>query len=412
MNYSNLFKIAINAIRSNKLRSFLTMLGIIIGITAVIVMISIGQGAKSSIKGEISLIGSNLINILPRSTDESGAKLRASDMQSLKMTDCEALLADTKYIRYASPYFSTSGQAIIGNRNISTTIYGVNEDYLEIQGYEIAQGEMFTRESIAQIEKVCLLGESVVDDLFGGDKSAAVGSIIRFNNLPIRVIGVLQAKGSSAIGMNADDLIIAPYTTVQKRIMAIDFVPMIVASGIGEEFSGNTVDEITAVLRQQHQLSPDMADDFEVMSMDELLDTIGQVMDTLTILLAAIACISLIVGGVGIMNIMYVSVTERTKEIGLRMSIGANPHQILMQFLIEAVVISVSGGVIGIISGITINGIIALIMTMMGSSLSMIISIKSIIVAFFVCSLTGIFFGWYPAKKASNLNPIDALRYE
>ena len=262
------------------------------------------------------------------------------------------------------------------------------------------------------VKEVCLLGQTVVDELFDGNDNAALGSVIRFNNLPLRVIGVLKSKGSSAMGSDQDDIIIAPYTMVQKRVMAIDYIPSIVASGLSEEYSGQAIDEITAILRQQHGIKGDAKNNFRVMSMDEILDTIDQVMNTLTLLLAAIAFISLIVGGVGIMNIMYVSVTERTREIGLRMSIGAKSNQIMMQFLIEAVVISVTGGIIGILSGLILNGLISLIMTMTGSSMSMLISGKSIVVAFLVCTFTGIFFGWYPARKAARLDPIDALRYE
>ena len=412
MNYANLFKIALKAIRNNKIRSLLTMLGIIIGITAVIIMISLGQGAKSSIKGEISSIGSNLINIWPASADESGVRRSAADMQSMKMSDYEALKREARYLRYISPSFSRSGQAIVGNSNTPTTIYGVNTDYLKIQGFEVLAGEMFTDEHIREIAKVCLLGQTVVEELFDGDNDAALGSVIRFNSLPIRVIGVLGSKGSSAMGSDQDDVIIAPYSTVQKRVMAIDYVPSIVASGLSEEYSGQAIDEITAILRQQHGIKGDAKNNFRVMSMDEILDTIEQVMNTLTLFLAAIAFISLIVGGVGIMNIMYVSVTERTREIGLRMSIGAKPNQILMQFLIEAVMISVTGGIIGILSGVTLNGLISLILKMTGASMTMLISVKSIIVSFLVCTVTGIFFGWYPARKAARLDPIDALRYE
>lgn len=412
MNYANLFKIALKAIRNNKIRSLLTMLGIIIGITAVIIMISLGQGAKSSIKGEISSIGSNLINIWPASADESGVRRSAADMQSMKMSDYEALKREARYLRYISPSFSRSGQAIVGNSNTPTTIYGVNTDYLKIQGFEVLAGEMFTDEHIREIAKVCLLGQTVVEELFDGDNNAALGSVIRFNSLPVRVIGVLGSKGSSAMGSDQDDIIIAPYSTVQKRVMAIDYVPSIVASGLSEEYSGQAIDEITAILRQQHGIKGDAKNNFRVMSMDEILDTIEQVMNTLTLFLAAIAFISLIVGGVGIMNIMYVSVTERTREIGLRMSIGAKPNQILMQFLIEAVMISVTGGIIGILSGVTLNGLISLILKMTGASMTMQISVKSIIVSFLVCTVTGIFFGWYPARKAARLDPIDALRYE
>jgi putative ABC transport system permease protein len=333
-------------------------------------------------------------------------------MQSMKMSDYEALRREARYLRYISPSFSRSGQAIVGNNNAPTTIYGVNTEYLEIQGLEILAGEMFTDENIREISKVCLLGQTVVDELFDGDSEAALGSVIRFNSLPIRVIGVLKSKGSSSMGSDQDDIIIAPYTTVQKRVMAIDYVPSIVASGLSEEYSGQAIDEITAILRQQHGIKGDAKNNFRVMSMDEILDTIDQVMNTLTLFLAAIAFISLIVGGVGIMNIMYVSVTERTREIGLRMSIGAKPNQILMQFLIEAVMISVTGGLIGILSGVTLNGLISLILRMTGASMTMQISIKSIIVSFLVCTFTGIFFGWYPARKAARLDPIDALRYE
>lgn len=407
MNLTNLFKIAFKALGNNKSRCLLTMLGIIIGVASVITMIAIGQGSKVSIRNDISSMGSNTIMIHPKTDMRGGVRQSSSNMTSLKLADYYALERESLYITAITPNFSSSGQAIYAANNTPTTIYGVNEHYLDIQGYSVAWGEMFTSESVDNFSKVCLLGQTVVDDLFGGDGEKAIGATIRFNSIPFTVIGVLNSKGSNSMGMDQDDMIVAPWTSVQKRILAIDYVPSIVASAQSEELSEKAVKNIKAILRQQHNIGPFDDDDFEVRSMEELLSTMSSVMSMLTALLAAIAGISLIVGGIGIMNIMYVSVTERTREIGLRMSIGAKGKYIMYQFLIEAVIISVMGGLIGVVLGVLISNILRFV-----AGIEAYVQLYSVLLSFGVCTVTGVFFGWYPARKAAALDPIDALRYE
>ena len=406
MNFGNLIKTAFRALSNNKMRALLTMLGIIIGISAVIVMMAMGQGAKNKIKSNISSMGSNLIMISPQSSGISGVRMSSSSMTSLKMSDYEAILREADYIKALTPSFSSSGQAIYAANNAPTTIYGVSESYLDIYDLSVTHGVMFDAENVANMDKVCVLGMTVVEELFGTPEEA-LGKVIRFNNIPITVIGVLEEKGANSMGMDDDDKILAPYTTIQKRVLAIDYVPSMTASAVSSEESSKAVKEIEGILRQHHAIEPGALDDFRVSSMDSLLSTIDEVMSTLSLLLAAIAGISLVVGGIGIMNIMYVSVTERTREIGLRLSIGAKSRHIMFQFLIESVIISILGGLIGIIFGYLITAIVRLVANFAAS-----VQLSSVVVAFLVCTLTGVFFGWYPAKKAAKLDPIEALRYE
>lgn len=412
MNYQNLFKIAIRAIAANKMRSFLTALGIIIGIAAVITMLAIGQGSKASIKANIAEMGSNMIMISPGADMRGGVRQDASSMETLKQADYQSIKEDCNYISAISPTVNSSGQWIYGNNNTQSSISGVNQDYLSIRQLKVADGEMFTDTDIKAAAKVCILGQTVVDYLFP-DGSDPIGKVVRFNSIPFRVVGVLQKKGYNSMGMDQDDLVLAPYTTVMKRILAQTYLGGIVCSAITEEASQPAQDQISEILRHNHKLKDATEtteadeDDFKIRSQEEISSMMNSTMSTITILLGSVAGISLLVGGIGIMNIMYVSVTERTREIGLRMSVGARGIDILNQFLIEAILLSVTGGIIGVILGVSLS-------LSLNAFLHIATQIEpwSIIMSFAVCTFTGVFFGWYPAKKAARLDPIEAIRYE
>lgn len=406
MRIFNLIKIAFRAIRLNKMRTFLTMLGIIIGVGSVITMMAIGEGSKESIKTQISSMGSNMINIRPGANMHGGVMQAGSGMQTMTMDDYDALNQDCQYISLISPIVNSGGQSIYGSNNWPTSIYGVYPDYLDIRELELKSGSMFTMRDVNASSKVVVIGQTVVENLFP-DGEDPIGKIIRFRKIPFKVIGVLEEKGESNFGQDQDDILLAPMTAVQKRVLAQDYIHSIIASSVSEEKSEAAVAEIQEILRIQHEIKEGEEDDFNVFSMDELLDTISSTSEMLTLLLVAIASISLLVGGIGIMNIMYVSVKERTREIGLRMAVGARGASILMQFLIEAVIISFVGGIIGILLGLSLTYLVHFTMNW-----PIIISTSSILLSFAVCAITGIFFGWYPAKKASTLDPLEALRYE
>ncbi len=412
MNYTNLFKIALRAITANKMRSFLTALGIIIGVASVITMLAIGQGSKRSIQANIAEMGSNMIMISPGADMRGGVRQDASSMETLKLTDFTSIKDECNYIKAISPTVTSSGQWIYGSNNEQSTIYGVNQDYLEIRQLTVADGEMFTEQDIKTSAKVCILGQTVVDYLFP-DGSDPVGKVVRFNSIPFRVVGVLKKKGYNSMGMDQDDLVLAPYTTVMKRILAQTYLGGIVCSALTEDLTDKAVDQITSILRKTHKLKDATdtteadEDDFNIRSQEELSSMMNSTTDMMTILLGCVAGISLIVGGIGIMNIMYVSVTERTREIGLRMSVGARGIDILNQFLIEAVMLSVTGGIIGVLLGIGSSYAVKFI-----AHWPIYIQPWSIIMSFAVCTFTGVFFGWYPAKKAARLDPIEAIRYE
>ena len=406
MNIKNLFRIAWRAILLNKTRTILTMLGIIIGVGSVITMLAIGEGSKQSIKENISKMGTNMLNIRPGVGMMGGVRMSMSEMQSLKMTDYEALRKEGTLLRYVSPVVSGNGQSIAGGNNWPTSIYGVNAEYLPIREWSVAEGAMFGEDEISSFAKVAVIGQTVAKNLFK-DGTSPIGQTIRFKNIPFKVIGVLAKKGESNFGQDQDDVILAPYTTVQKRILAQTFLQSIVASVIDESKSDEAVNQVKKILEAAHNLGANDANDFNVFSQQELISTFSSTSEMLTVLLVAIASISLIVGGIGIMNIMYVSVKERTKEIGLRMAIGAKGKDILMQFLIESVLISITGGVLGVIIGLGATFIVA---TFVGWPVS--ITFYSIVISFAVCTATGVFFGWYPAHKAAELEPISALRYE
>ena len=406
MNGTNLFKIALRALANNKLRAFLTMLGIIIGVASVITMLAIGQGSKRSIQAQISEMGSNMIMIQPGADMRGGVRQDASAMETLKLQDYEDIVNETRYVSATSPSVNSSGQAIYGANNAPTTVYGISPDYMEIRRYEVEDGDMFSDQDVQTAAKVCVIGKTVVDNLFPGGENP-VGKVIRFQKLPFRVAGVLKSKGYNSMGMDQDDLILAPYTTIQKKILAITHLQGITCSALKEEYTDQAIDEISEILRRNHRLRETDDDDFTIRSMQELSTMLTSTTDIMTTLLAAVAGISLLVGGIGIMNIMYVSVTERTREIGLRMSIGAKGMDILAQFLIESILISVTGGLIGVLFGVGAALIVNVV-----AHFPIYIQPWSVLLSFVVCTVTGVFFGWYPAKKAAQLDPIEAIRYE
>lgn len=411
MNIHNLFQIAFRAIAANKLRSFLTMLGIIIGVASVITMLAIGQGSKKSIQKQIAEMGSNMIMIRPGQDRGPGeARMDASEMQSLKLKDYETLVENAKYLAAISPSVNSSGQFINGNNNTPSSLYGISNDYLTIRQLKIEEGEAFSEQDIKTSAKVCLIGKTVKDNLFTNGEDP-VGHVIRFNTIPLKVVGVLKSKGYNSFGMDQDDVVLAPYTTVMKRVLAVTYMQGINASAITEDITDLAIDDVANILRESHKIKlnefGEYDDDFTIRSQKELSSMMNSTSDLMTTLLLVVACISLVVGGIGIMNIMYVSVTERTREIGLRMSIGAKGRDILAQFLIEAILISVTGGLIGVVFGIGASWVVKLV-----AGWPVYVQLYSVVLSFVVCTVTGIFFGWYPAQKASNLDPIEAIRYE
>lgn len=406
MKFINLIKIAWQALLRNKTRALLTMLGIIIGIGSVIAMVSLGQSSTKGISSEISSMGSNTIMVMRASQTQGGVNIGSGNVQTLKASDVDALLKGSSNISIASPVVNASRQIVYGANNWPGSVRGVNEDYLEINKYEIASGSNITTEDVINSAKVCVIGQTVADNLFK-DGESPLGKVIRLGKIPVKVVGVLESKGQNMMGMDQDDIVILPYTTVQKRMLAINYIHMISASAVSEDVSELAVADIESVLRRIHKITPGDDDDFEVRTQQQILDMLSSVTDMLTILLAAIAAISLLVGGIGIMNIMYVTVTERTREIGLRMAVGAKNKDILKQFLFESTILSLAGGIIGIIFGVGLSFIVS---TLLGWVF--VLSIPTMAVSFVVCAAIGMFFGWYPASKASNLDPINALRYE
>ena len=406
MNVTNLLKIALRALANNKLRAFLTMLGIIIGVASVITMLAIGQGSKKSIQTQIAEMGSNMIMIHPGAEMRGGVRQDPSAMQTLKLDDFKSLQDETNFLSAVSPNVSSSGQLINGANNYPSSVTGVSPEYLEIRQLSIENGTMFTNADIQSSAKVCVIGKTIVDNLFP-DGSDPIGKVIRFNKIPFKVVGVLKSKGYNSMGMDQDDVVLAPYTTVMKRLLAVTYLQGIFASALTEDITDNATEEITTILRKNHKLKESDDDDFTIRSQQELSTMLNTTTDLMTTLLACIAGISLVVGGLGIMNIMYVSVTERTREIGLRMSVGARGIDILSQFLIEAILISITGGIIGILIGIGASFAVKNI-----AHWPIYIQSWSVLLSFAVCTITGVFFGWYPAQKASNLDPIDAIRYE
>lgn len=408
MNYNNLLKVAIKAILSHKSRTLLSMLGIIIGVAAVIVMMAIGQGSKESIREEISKMGTNLLTIRPGGDMRGGVRRDPSEMQTLKIEDYESIRDKAKLVAKISPEVSASGQVIFGGNNTTSTIYGETDEYLEIKQWKVGRGACFTDDDVRKSAKVCVVGATIVKELFGEKcTTPPIGKTIRFKNIPFRIVGVLEAKGYNNWGMDQDNVIIAPYTTVMKRIQAQTYLSSIVCSALTEELSDDAIDEITTILRTNHKLKEDADDNFTIRSQQEMMNTMTSTMDTVTIILVVAAAFSLLVAGIGIMNIMLVSVTERTREIGLRMAVGARGMDILLQFLIEAILISLTGGIIGIITGWGISSLVTIVFHFPAS-----IPLWSVCVSFIVCTCIGVLFGYLPARRAANLDPIEAIRHE
>ena len=408
MNILNLIKVSISAVASNKMRSFLSTLGIIIGVAAVITMMSIGQGSKESIRQELSTMGTNLLTVRPGADQgHGGVRLDPSAMQTLKMPDYERIAAERKFVRYVSPEVTASGQVVYGNNNTTSTMYGESPEYLDIKLWKVEQGVCFTEEDIKKASKVCVVGKTIVDELFG-EGADAVGKTIRFKSIPMRIVGVLKSKGYNSWGMDQDNVIIAPYSCVMKRIAAQTYFSSIVCSALTEELSDVAIDEIKGVLRENHKIKDTSgdSDDFTIRSQAEMMQTLSSTMDTVTLILGIAAGFSLLIAGIGIMNIMLVSVTERTKEIGLRMAVGATGFVISVQFLIESIVISMTGGIFGVLLGMGASSLLSL------AGMPSIIPTWSIILSFCVCVAIGIIFGYIPARKAANMDPIEAIRHE
>ena len=405
MNISNLFKIALKALNNNKMRCFLTMLGIIIGVGSVITMLAIGQGSKDSIKKQISEMGSNMIMIHPGNMERGGVRQSSDDMQTLKVTDYENIRDEATFVAAVSPMVSSQGQFICGANNYPSSVEGATPEYLEIRKLKVKDGTVFSDADVKRAAKVCIIGKTVADNLFPNGENP-IGRVIRFNSIPMTVVGLLESKGYNSMGQDQDDIVIAPYTTVMKRILAIDYIQGIFASALSEDVTEEATEEISGILNRNHKIKDDSERDYDIRSQQELSDMLNSTSEMMTLLLACVAGISLLVGGIGIMNIMLVSVTERTREIGLRMSIGARGVDILTQFLIEAI-ISITGGIIGILFGAGASLAVKFLLNWPVS-----IQLYSVVLSFVVCTVTGVFFGWYPAKKAAALDPIEALRYE
>lgn len=399
-----LFKIALRAIMRNKLRSSLTILGIVIGVGAVIVMISIGQGAKVFVEKQLESLGTNVLIIIPISTTHAAARGTTGTI-TLTAEDAFAIARECTAVNYISPGIRTTTQVIYGNMNWTTSVSGVGPDYQIIRNWPLESGRFITQQDVNTMAKVCVLGQTVVTNLFG--TLDPVDKWVRVNNVPFRVIGILSAKGQSPTGQDQDDIVLMPYTTVQRKIMGVTYIGHVLASTITAEVRFEAIDQITSLLRQRHRLRPNEENDFTVISQVEFASTVLETSHTMTILLGSIALVSLFVGGIGIMNIMLVSTTERTREIGIRMAVGAKERDILFQFLIESIVLSSIGGVVGIIFGIFTSKLVSYY-----GGWPSLLSPLSIAVAFLFSNMVGIFFGYYPARKASRLNPIDALRYE
>ncbi len=405
MKVLNILVAAFRALQRNKMRSFLTMLGIIIGVGAVIAMLAIGQGAEYSVKSRIASLGTNILIIFPGSQQQGGLRMGAGTTVTLTEDDANAILTECPSVAFVSPETRSGGQVIAGNMNWATGIEGVGVNYLDIREWQLQYGNFFSDQDIKGAAKVCVLGKTVADNLFPGDDP--INKSLRIRNVPFKVVGVLSAKGQNASGDDQDDIILAPYTTVLKRLSHFPFLRQILVSAISQKAIPEAQKEVEELLRMRHKIAPYDPDDFTIRNQADLAETASETSKILTILLASIASVSLVVGGIGIMNIMLVSVTERTREIGIRMSVGARGKDILTQFLIEALVLSLIGGIIGIILGVASSKIISSF-----AQWPTFITPFSIILSFGFSIVIGLFFGFYPARKAALLNPIDALRFE
>ncbi|MGA3015142.1 MAG: ABC transporter permease [Bacteroidales bacterium] len=406
MKLKNQLKAALRSLSKNKMRTFLTMLGIIIGVASVIAMLAIGQGSKESIQAQISNLGTNLLTVFPSASMTGGVRLEAGTSIRMTIDDYKAVASRCPAVMYSTPTVRVSGQLIAGSQNWRTSVWGVNPDYFDIRNLTIESGNEFNTAEDHSASKVCVIGKTVATNLFG-EGIDPVGKQVRINKIPFTIEGLLTAKGQNAFGQDQDDIVIAPFTTVQERMMTVTYIQSIMVSATTEKMIPEASDEITQVLKERHHLGPSEDPDFTIRSQADIANAASATAGILTILLASIASISLLVGGIGIMNIMLVSVTERTREIGIRMGVGARGRDVLLQFLIEALMISLIGGILGAGLGILTSEVIAGIMKW-----PVTITIESIALSFLFSTAIGIFFGWYPARKAANLNPIDALRYE
>lgn len=397
--------IALEGLRANKLRSILTMLGIIIGVGAVIAMISIGMGVRDKVQNSIASLGSNLIIITPGATSPSGVRLAAGSNTTVTNKDSQAIAREVLGVNLVAPSVSKQYQIVYGNKNWTTTVQGTTPEFAEVRNYELGNGTFFTNQDVDTRARFAVIGNTVSENLFG--EISPIGQMIRINKAPFKVIGVLKSKGQSAGGMDQDDMVLVPLTTAQERLLGITYLHTISVQAVDGDVINQVQEDVTTLLRTRHKLTADKPDDFTVRNLAAVMATAEETTGTITLLLGNIAAISLLVGGIGIMNIMLVSVTERTREIGIRKALGATYHNILLQFLIEAIVIGVTGGVIGIGLGVGAAYAISAI-----AGWNTVISFTAIVVAFGFSILIGLFFGIYPARKAALLDPIDALRYE
>ncbi len=406
MDILNLIRISGKALLRNKTRSALSMLGIVIGIAAVIAVVNLGEGLKQSTANQLSDMGTNLIMVMRANQRRGGVSMGSGNVQSLKIKDVELIKANAKNITMVSPVVNASGQLVNGSKNWSGTAYGGSPEFLEIRKYELATGVCFTDEDVKKYAKVGIIGQTIVEELFD-DGEDPIGKNIRIGSMPIKVIGTLKEKGENGMGQDQDDIVILPYSTVQKRMLGVDYIQQIVASAASEKVAEAAVAEIEQIMRESHKIKADGTDDFEVRTQQEMLEMMNSMTGTITTVLIAIALISLLVGCIGIMNIMYVTVTERTKEIGLRMSIGAKNAAILMQFLTESIILSLIGGIIGLLLGVGLSYIVSLFM-----SLPFVVNAVWMVISFVSCAILGLIAGFFPALKASQTDPINALRYE
>ena len=399
------FRIAVRALGRNKLRSFLTMMGIIIGVGAVIAMVAIGEGAKALVRQQIASLGTNLLVILPGTVTVGGARTGAGGRQSLVDSDAKAVMSEIPVVTAASPVLRQVQQAIAGDQNWATSVQGVAPEFQQIRNWQVQEGRFISQADVDSTAKVALIGQTVAYNLFGDDDP--LDNIIRIKKIPFRIIGVLGAKGQTGHGTDQDDVVMVPYTTMQKRIMGVTYVQQIIVSAISADKTQEAKDQITLLLRQRHKIRPGQDDDFNIRNLSDIAEAASNSATVMAVLLGSIASVSLLVGGIGIMNIMLVSVTERTREIGIRMAVGARSRDIMLQFIVEAVVMAAIGGALGILVGIGSSNMIQRIMEW-----PVLVRPDIVIIALLVSGGVGIFFGFYPAQKAAHLDPIDALRYE
>ncbi|MBI2361483.1 MAG: ABC transporter permease [Deltaproteobacteria bacterium] len=399
------FRIALRALRRNKLRSFLTMLGIIIGVSAVIAMVAIGEGAKALVRAQIASLGTNVLVIVPGTITQGGARTGFGGVRTLVDGDARAIMEEVPTVMLASPSLRQVNQVVAGNLNWSTVIQGVAPEFQQIRDWQVEDGRFINQVDVDNAGKVALIGQTVANVLFGNEDP--IDGVIRIKKIPFRVLGILGGKGQTGQGTDQDDVVMIPYTTMQKRIMGITHVQSIVVSAVSAEKTQEAQEQMTALLRQRHRIQPDQDDDFFIRNLSDIAEAAQNSARVMAILLGSIASVSLLVGGIGIMNIMLVSVTERTREIGIRMAVGARKRDIMLQFIVEAVVMAAIGGALGTLVGIGSSGVINRMMEW-----PVLIRLDIIVVALLVAGGVGVFFGFYPAQKAANLDPIEALRYE